>query len=127
MLRAFTSGIKKVVAKLNARTETPYETATNVERLEYLADQVGRQIFLDQPLRIDRFGTLKDPILVDSNLTDHGRIVGCTGFPKDSHELWWFEVGPLGTKREMRRCPECGQAFRINQVPGSRTLAEMEH
>lgn len=90
---------------------TPYEQAVGSERLELLGDLSGRSAFLTAPLVVDHYGTPKDPIKVDS--VEGARLVGCTGFPKYSHEPMWFWVehdhGPT-------RCIECGQAFAINKI-----------
>lgn len=90
---------------------TPYEQAAGRERLELLAKLAGNSAFLMEPLKVDHFGTLKDPIMVDSVVGR--RIVGCTGFPKYSHEPVYFwvdgEEGPM-------RCNDCGQAFKINKL-----------
>lgn len=90
---------------------TTYEQAPGLERVELLGKLAGKSAFLMEPLKVDHFGTLKDPILVDSMVGR--RIVGCTGFPKDSHALLYFWVdeaeGPA-------RCLDCGQAFRINKL-----------
>lgn len=90
---------------------TPYEIAAGLERVELLAKLAGSSAFLMEPLKVDHYGTLKEPILVDSVVGR--RLVGCTGFPKYSHEVLWFwvdsKVGPM-------RCQDCGQAFRINKL-----------
>jgi cytochrome c oxidase subunit 5b len=90
------------------RISTPYEHTVGVERLEYLAKMSGKNLWLMEPLKIDHYGTLEDPIHVESMVGE--RIAGCTGFPKWSHEVVWMKV--TGTKR----CPECGQAFKIKKV-----------
>lgn len=87
---------------------TQYEHAAGIERVEYLADLSGKNIFLNEPLKINHYGTLANPIIVDSLYEE--RIVGCSGFPKESHEILWMTV--KGTER----CQECGQAFKINQI-----------
>lgn len=97
---------------------TKYQQAAGLERLEYLSDLTNRPLFLMDPLKVDHYGTQADPILVES--LDGRRLVGCTGFPKDSHEPIWFWVGQL-TEAEERapsgpfrnRCAECGQSFKI--------------
>lgn len=87
-----------------------YEQAAGLERLQYLADLSGRRLFLLNPLVVDHYGTMDDPIWVESMAGK--RITGCTGFPKESHETMWFwtEEGKPG------RCPECGQVFKIKHV-----------
>lgn len=89
---------------------TPFEQAAGPERLELLGQLAGHSPFLTNPLQIDHYGTLKDPIRVDS--VEGRRIVGCTGFPKYSHDPWWFWVG----EGEPTRCIDCGQAFAINKI-----------
>lgn len=90
---------------------TDYEQAAGMERIELLSKLAGKSAFLMEPLKVDHFGTLKDPIVVDSVVGR--RLVGCTGFPKGSHDLLYFWVdeteGPA-------RCRDCGQAFRINKL-----------
>lgn len=90
------------------RISTPYEHTVGLERLEYLARMSGRNFYMMEPLKIDQYGTLDNPVIVESMVGE--RIAGCTGFPKDSHEVVWMKVS--GTKR----CPECGQAFKIKKV-----------
>lgn len=88
-----------------------YEQAAGLERVEFLAKLAGRSAFLMEPLKVDHYGTLKDPIQVDSVVGR--RLVGCTGFPKYSHEPLWFWVDE---KEGPMRCNDCGQAFRINKL-----------
>jgi cytochrome c oxidase subunit 5b len=101
---------------------TDFEQATGLERLELLGDMEGVAIFDTEPLDSSRMGTLDDPILVPSlvsivltssvyEIPDHlrdvqdvERIVGCTGFPADSHDVLWFNL----TEKKKGRCPECG-------------------
>lgn len=89
---------------------TTYEQAAGAERLELLGELSGRSAFLTEPLKVDHYGTLKDPIMVDS--VEGRRLVGCTGFPKYSHDPMWFWVA----EGEPMRCIDCGQAFRINKI-----------
>ena len=88
-----------------------YEQSAGLERLEYLSNLAQRPLFLMNPLKIEKFGTLKEPVPVES-ISGH-RIVGCSGFPVDSHELMWFECD---VEKGPGRCPECGQAFGIQLV-----------
>ncbi|KAF5391564.1 hypothetical protein D9757_002364 [Collybiopsis confluens] len=78
------------------------EQSTGAERLQYLGDAEGIQIFDTAPLDSSRVGTKKDPIMVPSPAKE--RLVGCTGSPADSHDVLWF---PL-TKGHQHRCIECG-------------------
>ena len=89
---------------------TPYEHLAGLQRVEYLAKLADRNIYLNQPLKVDHYGTLQDPIKVLSLYDD--RVVGCSGFPKESHDTMWFIC------KEVTRCIECGQAFKIEKVGG---------
>ncbi|PJF17506.1 hypothetical protein PSACC_02683 [Paramicrosporidium saccamoebae] len=90
---------------------TPYEISAGLERVELLAKLAGSSAFLMEPLKVDHYGTLKEPILVDSVVGR--RLVGCTGFPKYSHEVLWFWVD---SKEGPMRCQDCGQAF-LEKLP----------
>lgn len=80
-----------------------------MERIEYLAEAEGVQLFLDsEPLKIEKRGTLGEPVLVES--IQGRRIVGCTGFPKYSHQPIWMELHGF---EKPRRCVDCGQAFKL--------------
>jgi cytochrome c oxidase subunit 5b len=103
------------------RIATPWEHTVGLERIEYLARMSGRPLYLLDPLRIEHYGTLKEPISVDSVVGE--RIVGCTGYPKESHEVVWMLVnGQRGdglcpeNRQPVTRCPECGQSFQINKL-----------
>ena len=48
-----------------------------MSRLEYLARVQGVNIFNEEALKVDHYGTLEDPILVET--VSGERIVGCTG------------------------------------------------
>lgn len=95
------------------RISTVFEQASGAERIEYLAKLTGKNAFLTDPLRVDHYGTLEDPILVESVVGR--RLAGCTGFPKYSHEPLWLWVDE---KEPPARCQECGQAFKINKIGG---------
>ncbi|GAA5930440.1 cytochrome c oxidase subunit IV [Sporobolomyces koalae] len=84
------------------------EQATGLERFELLHTLKGEQAFSLEPLQVDRLGTLADPIMVFS--LDKERIVGCTGYPVDSHDTILFPVG----KDKPVRCPECGSAYKVD-------------
>lgn len=94
------------------RIPSMYEQSAGLERLEYLANLAQKPIFLMDPLVVDHFGTLAHPIEVPS--ISGSRIVGCSGFPADSHETLWFKVEDDG--KGPARCCECGQAFAIKYV-----------
>jgi cytochrome c oxidase subunit 5b len=85
------------------------EHATGIERAELLAKLEGKELFELGPLTITAFGTKKDPVMVKSVATT--RLVGCTGFPIESHETVWLLVDK---NHEFDRCPECGQVFKLN-------------
>lgn len=87
-----------------------YEQSAGLERLEYLANLAQRPVFLMDPIKIEKFGTMKEPVEVLSISGE--RIVGCSGFPVDSHELMWFQA----KLNNPGRCPECGQVFAIKLV-----------
>lgn len=95
---------------------TIFDIAGGLQRLEILATIARRQLFLKDPLRVDHYGTLENPIIVPS--TEDSRIVGCTGFPKYSHFPLWFNL--IGTNR----CHECGQAFRLHNLDKDGRLPE---
>lgn len=52
----------------------------------------GVDVFSLQPLAVDRMGTLHDPIKVPSVFDE--RMIGCAGFPIDSHDLLWYKSAP---------------------------------
>jgi Cytochrome c oxidase subunit Vb len=56
---------------------TEYEGAAGLERLDYLARVQGINIYNDDALRVDHYGTLDNPIQVPTVVGE--RIVGCTG------------------------------------------------
>lgn len=101
-----------------------FEQSAGLERLEYLANLAQRPLFLMDPLRVDHFGTLANPIDVPS--IEGSRIVGCSGFPVDSHETMWFKCEDKPGKGPAR-CPECGQAFAIKYVNEGLTAEMRSH
>lgn len=92
------------------RIPTEYEQVTGIERLEFLAKLADRNIFLDEPLKVDHYGTMKNPIMVPSIYDE--RIVGCTGYPKYSHSPLWIKA----KKESPGRCFECGQVFKLEML-----------
>jgi hypothetical protein len=52
-------------------------------------------------------------------LQHHERIVGCTGFPTDSHDTIWMEVNE---KKGCHCCVACGHGTFAFSIP--RTLAD---
>lgn len=69
---------------------TDMEQSTGLERLEILGKMEGVDIFDLRPLDSSRLGTLQDPIMVRS--AGDEQYAGCTGFPKDSHNVLWLTV-----------------------------------
>ncbi len=98
-----------------------FEQSVGVERLQLLSELAGKSLFSSsQPLQHPRGeevkGTLQDPVLVESLKMfgeGEGRIVGCSGLPRGSHEIGFFWVK---SAKECTRCPECGQAFKLELV-----------
>ncbi|GAA5998508.1 cytochrome c oxidase subunit IV [Rhodotorula paludigena] len=86
---------------------TDLEQATGLERFELLHKLKGEEAFSLEPLEVPRLGTVEDPIKVFS--LDATRIVGCTGFPVDSHDTILFTAH----KDKAIRCPECGCAYQV--------------
>ncbi|KAF9065586.1 cytochrome c oxidase, partial [Rhodocollybia butyracea] len=84
------------------------DQSTGIERLQYLGEAEGIEIFDTAPLDSSRIGTKKDPILVPSSAKE--RMVGCTGSPADSHDVLWF---PLMHDR-YHRCLECGSVYKMD-------------
>jgi len=58
------------------------------------------------------FGTKEKPVNVHSRYGQ--RIVGCTGSAEQEHELLWHEV----KANKDLVCMDCGQFFRLKQIPG---------
>ncbi|KZV89014.1 COX5B-domain-containing protein [Exidia glandulosa HHB12029] len=89
---------------------TSSDQATGLERLQLVSEMESGEDFFDMdPLYINRLGTLKDPIMVKT-YGYRERIVGCTGFPVESHEILWLNCNDKRT----HRCPECGCAFKLD-------------
>ncbi|KAM0786446.1 hypothetical protein ACM66B_001909 [Microbotryomycetes sp. NB124-2] len=87
---------------------TDYEQATGLERFELLMKLKGEEAFSLEPLQVERMGTVASPIEVFS--LDHERIIGCTGFPVDSHDTVLFTAND----QKPVRCPECGCAYKVD-------------
>ncbi|ORY65641.1 cytochrome c oxidase subunit VB-domain-containing protein [Leucosporidium creatinivorum] len=87
---------------------TDFEQATGLERFELLYKLKGEEAFSLEPLEVTRAAGVDNPIKVFS--LDHERIVGCTGFPVDSHDTILFPVGDS----KATRCPECGTAYQVD-------------
>lgn len=90
---------------------TDMEQATGLERLEILGKMEGVDVFDMRPLDSSRRGTMQDPILVRS--AGDEQYAGCTGYPRDSHEVNWLT---MSRERPIERCPECGQVYKMNYV-----------
>lgn len=90
---------------------TAYESTVGLQRLQLLGKMAEKEVFLTKPLNVDHYGTLENPILVDTVVGE--RLVGCTGFPKYSHRPLWLWITRVSLI-EATRCPDCGQAFRAN-------------
>ncbi|KAI9672311.1 MAG: Cytochrome c oxidase subunit 4 [Caeruleum heppii] len=90
---------------------TDVEHATGLERLEILGKMQGVDIFDMKPLDSSRLGTLDNPIVVKSFGDE--QYAGCTGFPADSHVVWWLV---MSRDRPVERCPECGNTLKMEYV-----------
>ncbi|KAH7101992.1 COX5B-domain-containing protein [Auriculariales sp. MPI-PUGE-AT-0066] len=99
-----------VVGKGSSAGEVPSNAtqATGHERLQLLGEMEGYDFFETEPLWIDRMGTPKDPIIVKS-MGYPERLVGCSGYPVESHEIIWMNANA----KQLARCPECGCAFKL--------------
>ncbi|EMR10063.1 hypothetical protein PNEG_01814 [Pneumocystis murina B123] len=98
---------------VEGKVPSSLEQATGIEKYELLQKLSGKDAFDLKPLDASRLGTLKDPIVVES--LDKTRLIGCTGFPVDSHDVLWFE---LSVNKENSRCPECGSVYKLNFTGG---------
>lgn len=96
---------------VEGRIPTILEQATGIEKFELLKKIAGEEAFDLEPLDASRMGTLKDPIIVKS--LEKTRLIGCTGFPADSHNVLWFE---LSKDRQNSRCPECGNVYKLDFI-----------
>ncbi|EIM22243.1 COX5B-domain-containing protein [Wallemia mellicola] len=90
---------------------TDEDQATGIERMELLAKAQGSELFDMQPLKVDRMGTMKDPIIVPS-LTPI-RIVGSTGYPVDSNDTVWLTLD-VRVNDGIGRCPESGVVYKLD-------------
>lgn len=88
---------------------TDLEQSTGLERLEILSKMAGVDVFDMQPIKFNKLGTVKEPIMIDS--LDTHRYVGCTG-ERESHETLWVTVN----EGKISRCPECGSVFKLNFI-----------
>jgi len=113
-----------------ARGEVPssLDQSTGLERMQLLGLLQDIDIFDSKPLMIDHLGTIEDPVWVPSLYPS--RMIGCTGFPQDSHDIQWFEArvgvdpetgrpNPFGDG--VRRCYECGCVYQLDYKLGGIT------
>ncbi|KAK1924070.1 putative cytochrome c oxidase polypeptide iv mitochondrial precursor [Papiliotrema laurentii] len=101
---------------------TDEQQATGLERFELLGDLHGVDVFDLNPIEMTRMGTLDDPISIYTLQPD--RIVGCTGFPADSHDTIWLACN---VKKEKHRCPECGCVYKLDFKGDPALLAGDHH
>ncbi|KZT51993.1 COX5B-domain-containing protein [Calocera cornea HHB12733] len=92
---------------------TDVDQATGLERLQLLGQIEGIDVFDQGPLEVTRMGTMADPIQVQT-LTEE-RIVGCTGFPADSHDTIWMAANTT-VQSGIARCPECGCVYKLRDL-----------
>ncbi|KAG7548986.1 hypothetical protein FFLO_03099 [Filobasidium floriforme] len=88
---------------------TDENQSTGLERFELLGKLDGVDVFDMKPLKVERLGTMKEPISVYSLFPE--RKIGCTGFPTDSHDTIWLS---LDNQLEKHRCPECGCVYKMD-------------
>ncbi|KIM33159.1 hypothetical protein M408DRAFT_19501 [Serendipita vermifera MAFF 305830] len=88
---------------------TDFQQATGLERLQLLGNMEGIDVFNTGPLYMSKMGTLKEPVMVPSYSEE--RIVGCSGWPVESHDMIWITTN---NHKEHHRCPECGNVFKMN-------------
>ncbi|KAI8873237.1 cytochrome c oxidase, partial [Ramicandelaber brevisporus] len=88
-----------------------FDQATGLERYEMMAELEGRKPWDIDPIVPAKIGTAKEPIVVES--VDDFRLIGCSGFPAESHDLIWIRVQQ---QKDVDRCPECGCAFQLKYV-----------
>lgn len=82
---------------------TDEQQATGLERFELLGKLKGVDVFDMEPLQMTHLGTTDNPIKIQSFWPT--RIVGCTGYPADSHDTIYLH---LNNQLKHHRCPECG-------------------
>ncbi|KAI9221143.1 cytochrome c oxidase [Blastocladiella britannica] len=92
---------------------TDLEQSTGLRRFEYLSELEGKSAFDMKPLAMTHLGTPTNPIVVES--IEEARLVGCTGFPVDSHDTLWLRV-EKEKEHGVNRCPECGSCFQLKRV-----------
>ncbi|CED84102.1 Cytochrome c oxidase, subunit Vb/COX4 [Phaffia rhodozyma] len=106
-------------AKLGS-VPTDLDQATGTERYELLGNMAGIDVFDMKPVLVDRMGTMADPIPVHAIIDE--RLVGCTGYPVDSHDLLWYSL----KGEEIARCAECGCCYQLKyHNPWSEVIPEI--
>ncbi|PKI85378.1 Cytochrome c oxidase subunit 4 [Malassezia vespertilionis] len=85
------------------------QQSTGLERFELMGKLHGVDVFDFGPLEADRIGTLEKPIVVPSMYPE--QIIGCTGFPAESHETLWFT---LKKDKKFTRCSRCGSVYTMD-------------
>ncbi|KAJ1018099.1 hypothetical protein NDA16_004966 [Ustilago loliicola] len=88
---------------------TDEQQATGLERFELLGKLKGVDVFDMEPLQMTHLGTTENPIKIQSFWPS--RIVGCTGYPADSHDTIYLH---LNKDLKHHRCPECGSVYEMN-------------
>jgi len=88
---------------------TDFEQATGRERFELMYRMAGLDPWHTTPLQLPYAGTMKNPVFIWAS--NPFRVVGCTGYPKDSHDRHYMRVrmGPIAS-----RCSECGTAYALD-------------
>lgn len=87
---------------------TNFEHAVGIERLEMLSEMMGEPVDINTPLKVTKLGSLDSPTMVPT-VDHHERIIGCSGFPAESHEINWVTA----TMESLGRCVICGHVFKL--------------
>eukprot|EP00835_Amoeboradix_gromovi_P001971 NODE_101_length_20473_cov_0.516590.p8 type:complete len:141 gc:universal NODE_101_length_20473_cov_0.516590:1765-2187(+) len=90
------------------------EQATGPERIEMISNLQGEDPYDMSVTALEKKGTEKNPIIVKS-LGMSDRVVGCSGVKDDGHDIVWIFL----EGKEIRRCTECGNAFRLDDLVGT--------
>ncbi|PVF95548.1 putative COX4-cytochrome-c oxidase chain IV [Serendipita vermifera] len=88
---------------------TDFQQSTGLERLQLLGQMEGVDVFNMGPLVMTKAGTTAEPTIVPSYSEE--RIVGCSGWPLESHDTIWIT---MNNHKEHHRCPECGNVFKMH-------------
>ena len=62
-------------------------------------------------MNMTHYGTKQNPIVIKT--VDPDRLVGCTGYPADSHNVVWLQVTH---EHDVDRCPECGCVYKYEYI-----------